>query len=112
MEVGVFIPIGNNGWLISKAAPQYMPSFELNRRIVQSAERYGLDFALSMIKLRGFGGETRVLGLQPRILHPDGGAGLGHAPHRRPSRLAVRDAQLVLFRAVGDPGTSSLVLRR
>jgi pyrimidine oxygenase len=59
MEVGVFIPIGNNGWLISKAAPQYMPSFELNRRIVQSAERYGLDFALSMIKLRGFGGETR-----------------------------------------------------
>jgi len=59
VEVGVFIPIGNNGWLISKAAPQYMPSFELNRRIVLSAERYGLDFALSMIKLRGFGGETR-----------------------------------------------------
>lgn len=58
MEIGVFIPIGNNGWLISKTSPQYMPSFELNKAIVQRAERYGVDFALSMIKLRGFGGES------------------------------------------------------
>src|SRR6201994_1757270 len=56
MDIGVFIPIGNNGWLISTSSPQYMPTFELNREIVQKAERYGLDFALSMIKLRGFGG--------------------------------------------------------
>jgi pyrimidine oxygenase len=56
MEIGVFIPIGNNGWLISTTSPQYKPSFELNKTIVQRAERYGLDFALSMIKLRGFGG--------------------------------------------------------
>jgi len=58
MDMGVFIPIGNNGWLISKAAPQYKPSFDLNRQIVQKAESYDLDFALSMIKLRGFGGAT------------------------------------------------------
>ena len=58
MQVGVFCPIGNNGWLISKNSPQYKPSFELNKEIVQSAEKYGFDFALSMIKLRGFGGET------------------------------------------------------
>ena len=58
MELGVFIPIGNNGWLISKAAPQYMPSFALNREVVQRAEAFGFDFALSMIKLRGFGGVT------------------------------------------------------
>lgn len=58
MQVGVFCPIGNNGWLISKNAPQYKPTFELNKEIVQSAEQYGFDFALSMIKLRGFGGET------------------------------------------------------
>lgn len=58
MKVGVFLPIGNNGWLISEHAPQYMPSFELNREITQRAERYGFDFALSMIKLRGFGGKT------------------------------------------------------
>jgi pyrimidine oxygenase len=56
MDIGVFIPIGNNGWLISTTSPQYMPTFRLNREIVQKAERYGLDFALSMIKLRGFGG--------------------------------------------------------
>jgi pyrimidine oxygenase len=58
MEIGVFIPIGNNGWLISSTSPQYMPSFDLNRLVVLNAERYGLDFALSMIKLRGFGGPT------------------------------------------------------
>ena len=55
MDIGVFIPINNNGWLISNS-PQYLPSFELNRRVVQQAEGYGLDFALSMIKLHGFGG--------------------------------------------------------
>jgi pyrimidine oxygenase len=58
MDIGVFIPIGNNGWLVSTTSPQYMPSFDLNREIVQRAERYGLDFALSMIKLRGFGGKS------------------------------------------------------
>ncbi|WP_027600050.1 pyrimidine utilization protein A [Pseudomonas sp. MOIL14HWK12:I2] len=58
MNIGVFIPIGNNGWLLSENAPQYRPTFELNREIVQRAEHYGFDFALSMIKLRGFGGKT------------------------------------------------------
>jgi len=58
MKIGVFVPIGNNGWLISTHAPQYMPTFELNKAIVQKAEGYGFDFALSMIKLRGFGGKT------------------------------------------------------
>lgn len=58
MNIGVFIPINNNGWLISATAPQYMPSFELNQQIVLKAEAYGLDFALSMIKLHGFGGKT------------------------------------------------------
>jgi pyrimidine oxygenase len=58
MEIGVFIPIGNNGWLLSENAPQYRPTFELNKQIVLAAEKYGLDFVLSMIKLRGFGGKT------------------------------------------------------
>lgn len=58
MQVGVFVPINNNGWLISETAPQYMPSFDLNKTIAQSAEKHGLDFLLSMIKLRGFGGKT------------------------------------------------------
>ena len=59
MQLGVFIPIGNNGWLISTTSPQYMPSFELNRTIVEKAERFGFDFALSMIKLHGFGGPSQ-----------------------------------------------------
>jgi pyrimidine oxygenase len=59
MQLGVFIPIGNNGWLISTNSPQYMPSFDLNRTIVEKAEKFGFDFALSMIKLHGFGGPSQ-----------------------------------------------------
>src|SRR5450432_841685 len=58
MQLGVFIPIGNNGWLISTTSPQYKPSFDLNKTVVQKAERFGFDFALSMIKLHGFGGPS------------------------------------------------------
>lgn len=58
MQLGVFLPIGNNGWLISTTSPQYKPSFELNRIVTEKAERFGFDFALSMIKLRGFGGPS------------------------------------------------------
>ena len=43
MSVGVFIPIGNNGWLLSQNAPQYKPSFELNKQIVLKAEGYEFD---------------------------------------------------------------------
>ncbi len=58
MKVGVFIPIGSRGWLISTTSPKTMPSFDLNRTIVQRAEFYGLDFALSMVKLRGYNGPS------------------------------------------------------
>ncbi|MFE3058735.1 pyrimidine utilization protein A [Nocardia sp. NPDC059239] len=57
-QIGVFMPINNNGWLISKTSPQYMPTFDLNKEIALRAEKYDLDFLLSMIKLRGYGGET------------------------------------------------------
>src|SRR2546423_14174813 len=59
MELGVFIPIGNNGWLISTTSPQYRPTFDLNREIGEKAERFGFDFALSMIKLHGSGGPSQ-----------------------------------------------------
>lgn len=58
MEIGVFIPIGSNGWLVSTTSPQYKPTFQLNKQTTLNAERYGLDFVLSMIKLRGFGGKS------------------------------------------------------
>jgi pyrimidine oxygenase len=58
MDFGLFIPIANNGWITSSTSPQYMPTFDLNKQIVQKAEKYGFTFALSMIKLRGYGGLT------------------------------------------------------
>jgi len=59
MQVGVFLPIGNNGWLVSTTSPQYKPSFDLNRAIIEMADRFGFIFALSMIKLHGFGGASQ-----------------------------------------------------
>jgi pyrimidine oxygenase len=35
-----------------------MPTFELNRTVTEKAERFGFEFALSMIKLHGFGGPS------------------------------------------------------
>src|SRR5260221_12903435 len=58
LELGVFMPIGNNGFLISKSAPQYRPSFEMNKQITLLAERLGYDYVFSMSKWRGFGGPT------------------------------------------------------
>src|SRR4029453_1156219 len=58
MDIGVFIPIANNGWLISKTSPQYLPSFELNKTVTQRADTYGLDLVFSLTNLLGFGGET------------------------------------------------------
>lgn len=58
MKYGVFLPVGNNGWVLSRDAPQYMPTYDLNRRIVAKAEELDFAFALSMLKYRGFGGAT------------------------------------------------------
>jgi pyrimidine oxygenase len=59
VSYGVFLPVGNNGWILSETSPQYMPTFDLNRQIVQKAEHYGFGFALAMLKYRGFGGVTQ-----------------------------------------------------
>lgn len=58
MKFGVFLPNGSNGYLISKALPPYPPTWELNKAVTLEAERQGLDFVLSMMKFRGFGGDT------------------------------------------------------
>ena len=57
MDLGVFLPISNNGWMITHGAPQFAPSFEMNKSITLRAERLGFEFAFSMVKWRGFGGE-------------------------------------------------------
>lgn len=59
MDIGVFLPTGTRGYLISSTAPLNKPTYELNRYVVTAAERYGVEFALSMVKFRGFGGESR-----------------------------------------------------
>lgn len=59
MKIGIFLPTGTRGYLISTNAPLNEPTFALNRRVVQAAERYGCEFALSMVKFRGFGGPSR-----------------------------------------------------
>ena len=57
LEFGVFLPITNNGWVISHASPQFSPSFTMNRDVTMRAEDLGFRFAFSMVKWRGFGGE-------------------------------------------------------
>lgn len=58
LKLGVFLPNGQNGYIISENAPQYEPSFEHCLAIAKEVEAVGLDFVLSMIKYRGFGGKT------------------------------------------------------
>jgi pyrimidine oxygenase len=58
MKFGIFLPNGSNGYILSSTSPQYSPTFEHNLAITRAAEDAGMDFVLSMMKFRGFGGET------------------------------------------------------
>jgi pyrimidine oxygenase len=58
-KLGVFMPVGNNGWIISGASPQYMPTYELNKNVALLAEEIGFDYVFSMAKWSGYGGEVR-----------------------------------------------------
>ena len=57
-KFGIFLPNANNGYIVSEAAPQYLPTYELQKSITLEAEKLDYDFALSMVKYRGFGGST------------------------------------------------------
>ena len=80
MKFGVFLPNGSNGYIPSAASPLYAPTYAHNLAIAREAERQGLDFVLSMMKFRGFGGSTGYWDAccVPGILHPDGGPGRCH----------------------------------
>src|SRR5258708_40286484 len=56
IQFGIFLPIANGGWIVSRNAPVIDGSFGLNKRATLLAEELGLDFVLSMMKWRGFGG--------------------------------------------------------
>ncbi len=58
-RLGVFMPVGNNGWIMSKSSPQYLPTFQLNKDVALLAEKVGFDYIFSMAKWSGYGGETR-----------------------------------------------------
>lgn len=57
-QFGVFLPIANGGWIISKNTPPLDASYRQNREIAILADEIGLDFIMSMMKWRGFGGDT------------------------------------------------------
>ena len=58
LEFGIFLPIAKNGFIASKNTAQFMPTWELNRDVTLKCEELGFEFALSMIKHRGFGGAS------------------------------------------------------
>jgi pyrimidine oxygenase len=58
LDLGIFLPVANDGWIISKNSPKFKPTFALNRDICVLAERIGFSYVFSMAKWRGFGGAT------------------------------------------------------
>jgi pyrimidine oxygenase len=57
-DIGVFLPVANGGWIISKNTPKLDGRWQQNLDAALVAEEEGLDFVMSMGKWRGFGGET------------------------------------------------------
>jgi pyrimidine oxygenase len=58
LEIGIFLPIAKGGFIMSRNVPPTWPTWELNRDVTLKCEALGFDFALSMVKFRGFGGDT------------------------------------------------------
>jgi pyrimidine oxygenase len=59
VQLGVFLPVGNGGWIASTTSPEIPATYRYNRAVTRLAEDLGLDFALSMAKWRGYGGPSR-----------------------------------------------------
>ncbi|HUE66501.1 MAG TPA: LLM class flavin-dependent oxidoreductase [Rhizomicrobium sp.] len=57
-EFGVFLPIANGGWIVSRSTPPLDGGWEQNRDAALIAEQEGFDFVMAMGKWRGFGGVT------------------------------------------------------
>lgn len=55
---GVFLPVGEGGFILSTTRPETPATYEYNRRVTCLAEELGLDFVVSMARWRGFGGIT------------------------------------------------------
>jgi len=57
-EYGVFLPVANGGWIVSRATPLLDGGWTQNRDAALLAEAEGFDFVMAMGKWRGFGGAT------------------------------------------------------
>jgi len=57
-EFGVFLPVANGGWIVSRNTPLLDGGWAQNRDAALIAEEEGLDFVMAMGKWRGFGGAT------------------------------------------------------
>jgi len=57
-EYGVFLPVANGGWIVSRTTPPLDGGWEQNRDAALIAEEEGFDFVMAMGKWRGFGGDT------------------------------------------------------
>jgi pyrimidine oxygenase len=57
-DIGVFLPIGSGGWIVSSTTPKLDGLWPQNRDAAILADKIGLDFVMSMAKWRGFGGVT------------------------------------------------------
>jgi pyrimidine oxygenase len=61
-EFGVFLPVANGGWIVSRTTPLLDGGWVQNRDAALLAERQGFDFVMAMGKWRGFGGATEHWG--------------------------------------------------
>jgi pyrimidine oxygenase len=55
---GIFLPVANGGWIVSRNTPLLDGGWAQNRDAAIAAEAAGFDFAMAMGKWRGFGGDT------------------------------------------------------
>ena len=60
VELGVFLPIAEGGFIFSESAPPTPATYSYNEQTALLAEELGFDFVMSQIKWRGFGGPTRA----------------------------------------------------
>ena len=58
VEFGVFLPVGQGGFVMSTNRPPTPATYDHNREITMLAEDMGLGFVISLAQWRGFGGKS------------------------------------------------------
>jgi pyrimidine oxygenase len=58
VEFGVFLPVGQGGFVVSTQRPPTPATYAYNRQVTRLAEELGLGFVISQARWRGFGGPS------------------------------------------------------